>query len=101
MGATAEGLMRSRYTAYVMGLESYLLATWAPRTRPASASVYDPSLRWLGLRVVTSHTDAADQHATVEFVARSRREGKGQRHHEMSRFERINGDWCYVDGDLL
>lgn len=93
--------MRSRYTAYVMGLESYLLATWAPQTRPESASANSPGLKWLGLRVVTSHTDATGQQATVEFVARSRHDGKGQRHHEVSRFERIDGYWCYVDGDLL
>ncbi len=33
---TAEALMRSRYTAFVMELEPYLLATWHPGTRPPS-----------------------------------------------------------------
>ena len=32
--ASAETLMRSRYSAYVLKLEDYLLATWHPDTRP-------------------------------------------------------------------
>jgi SEC-C motif domain protein len=39
-----------------------------------------------------------DDHAQVEFVARSRLQGKGQRMHEVSRFVRENGIWLYVDG---
>jgi len=37
----------------------------------------------------------------VEFVARSRLAGRGQRLHERSRFVREEGHWFYVDGDLL
>ena len=33
----AEALMRSRYSAFVLGLTDYLLATWHPSTRPAIA----------------------------------------------------------------
>jgi SEC-C motif-containing protein len=33
---TAEMLMRSRYSAYVLKREDYLLATWHPSTRPAN-----------------------------------------------------------------
>jgi uncharacterized protein YchJ len=40
-------------------------------------------------------------HAEVEFVARSRLAGRGQRLHERSRFVREEGRWFYVDGDLL
>jgi len=32
--ATAEALMRSRYTAYTLLCEDYLLATWHVSTRP-------------------------------------------------------------------
>jgi len=96
----AEGLMRSRYTAYVLGLEPYLLATWAPQTRPGSATIDDPGIKWLGLRVVGSETTPDQLHASVEFIARSRHKGKGQRHHEISRFEQIDGHWFYVDGEL-
>ena len=40
-------------------------------------------------------------HKEVEFVARSRFAGRGQRLHERSRFVREEGYWFYVDGDLL
>lgn len=99
-GGSAEGLMRSRYCAYVLRLEPYLLGTWAPQTRPANARVDSTSIKWLGLRVVSAHTEPDNQRATVEFIARSRQDGKGQRHHEISRFERIGGHWFYVDGEL-
>jgi len=97
-GGSAESLMRSRYSAYVLGLHAYLLDTWAPETRPKNISLDDPGIKWLGLRIVSSQTGPDDQQATVEFVARSRLNGKGQRHHEVSRFKRINGRWHYVDG---
>ena len=47
----AEALMRSRYSAYVLGLADYLQATWHPNTRPATLSLDKPGLRWLGLAV--------------------------------------------------
>jgi SEC-C motif-containing protein len=94
----AEALMRSRYCAYVLGLEAYLLATWHPDTRPARIDL-DPSLRWLGLEVRRHVRQDAD-HATVEFVARSKQAGRAHRLHETSRFVRADGRWLYLDGDL-
>ncbi len=41
---TAERMMRSRYTAYVLWHPGYLLATWHSATRPALL-VLDPDLR--------------------------------------------------------
>ena len=99
-GASAEGLMRSRYCAYVLGLEPYLLATWAPQTRPMNASIDNAGIKWLGLRVISSETGSDNQQATVEFIARSRVNGKGQRHHEINHFERIDGQWFYVRGEV-
>jgi SEC-C motif-containing protein len=94
----AEALMRSRYSAFVLGLTGYLSATWHPSTRPADLSP-EPGVRWLGLEV-RSHRQQDSTHATVEFVARSRLAGRGQRLHETSRFVLDNGRWLYVDGDL-
>ncbi len=95
----AAALMRSRYTAYVLALDDYLLATWHPTTRPGSMSSSDPGLRWLGLDV-RAHTVIDADHATVEFVARSKVGGRAHRLHEVSRFVRESGRWYYVDGDL-
>jgi SEC-C motif domain protein len=90
--------MRSRYSAYVLGQDDYLLATWHPATRPASAAYGPDGLRWLGLEV-RRHVQVDENHAIVEFVARSKAGGKASRHHEVSRFERLQGHWFYLDAE--
>ena len=95
---TPEELMRSRYSAYVLGLADYLLATWHPSTRPVRLEPDPPGLKWLGLEV-RRHVAEGD-HATVEFVARSKLGGRAHRLHETSRFVREGGRWYYIDGDL-
>ncbi len=95
LAPTAEALMRSRYSAYVLGLHEYLLDTWHANTRPAAIEAQDPQLRWLGLELRRCSQDDAD-HATVEFVARSKLGGRAHRLHETSCFERIDGHWLYL-----
>lgn len=94
----AESLMRSRYTAFVRGDVAHLLATWHASHRPASLDL-GADVKWLGLDVKRHRALDAD-HAEVEFVARSRVQGRGQRLHERSRFVREDGWWFYVDGDV-
>ncbi len=89
--------MRSRYSAFVLGHADYLLATWHPSTRPAAIEADPPGLKWLGLDVRRHEVQDAD-HATVEFVARSKLGGRAHRLHETSRFVREGGRWYYVDG---
>lgn len=96
---TAELLMRSRYSAYVLDRLDYLLDTWHPSTRPAVLSANEPGLRWLGL-TVRQHTVLDADHAEVAFVARSKLGGRAHRLEERSRFVREDGRWYYVDGDL-
>jgi len=92
--------MRSRYSAYVLGLESYLLATWHPATRPAALDLEaSPRPQWLGL-TVKSHAPLDATHATVEFGVRYKLNGRAFRLHETSRFERVDGRWLYVDGEI-
>jgi SEC-C motif domain protein len=91
--------MRSRYSAFALGLGDYLLATWHPSTRPGGLEPDPPGLKWLGLEV-RQHTPQDANHATVEFVARSKLGGRAQRLHERSRFVREAGQWFYVDGEL-
>jgi SEC-C motif domain protein len=95
----AEALMRSRYSAFVLGLDDYLLATWHPRTRPAGALTADLGVRWLSLEI-KRHTPLGDDEAQVEFVARSKHGGRARRLHETSRFVREGGCWFYLDGEL-
>lgn len=93
----APSLMRSRYSAFVLGLQAELLATWHPATRPATLEPDPPGLRWLGLEV-RAHEALGDEAAEVEFVARSKLGGRAHRLHERSRFERLDGRWLYRDG---
>ena len=100
---TAAQLMRSRYSAYVLKREDYLLASWhARRDPPASLrlAAQQPPPTWLGLEI--RHHEAIDSdHARVEFVARYRLGGgRAQRQHEISRFVREDGRWYYLDGEL-
>ena len=93
-------LMRSRYSAYVLGLGSYLRDTWHASTRPAQALQFDLGVHWLGLEV-RRHTEQDADHAVVEFVARSKLGGRATRLHETSRFVREAGCWFYFDGDAV
>jgi SEC-C motif-containing protein len=94
----AEALMRSRYSAFVLQRADYLLATWHASTRPPTLE-FEPGLRWLGLQV-RRHQVVDDQHALVEFVARSKLGGRAHRLHETSHFVNEDGRWYYVDGDI-
>ena len=93
--------MRSRYSAYVLGLDDYLRATWHATTRPAAGDpLCDSTTRWLGLEI-RSHAPGAGDEATVEFVARYKVGGRAHRLHEISRFVREEGRWYYVDGNYV
>jgi SEC-C motif-containing protein len=96
----AESLMRSRYSAFVLGREDYLLATWHPSTRPPALELdATPRPHWLGL-AVKAHVQQDATDATVEFVARYKINGRAFRLHETSRFEKVDGRWLYVDGEI-
>jgi SEC-C motif-containing protein len=109
---TAEALMRSRYTAYGLRNEPYLLATWHSSTRPAEPVISDEEkLQWLGLEVKSAlrlRQRKADEpdltKDTVEFVARFKINGRAQRLHEISNFTREPAEgglrWFYVDGSF-
>jgi SEC-C motif-containing protein len=95
----AQSLMRSRYSAYVLKLKDYLLASWHPGTRPAKLELETDNVKWLGLDI-RNHATNSDNSATVEFVARFKVGGRAQRLHEISRFVREGDRWFYVDGDF-
>lgn len=97
IAATPEALMRSRYSAYVLCLEAYLLHSWHPQTRPSGIE-FDPACRWLGLSIHQSRTEADEQSGRVEFTARYRvGGGSAVRMREHSRFVRFEGRWVYLD----
>lgn len=92
--------MRSRYSAFVLCKEQYLLATWHPSKRPDSVQ-FASNVKWLGLRIVDTRA-TGDASAEVEFIARSRASNAAAvRLHERSRFVREDRRWLYLDGELL
>ena len=94
--------MRSRYTAYVLQNENYLLRTWHPSTRPTGLFFdQQPAKKWLGLKVIASHAgQQKDKNGTVEFIARFTINGKASRLQELSQFVKENQRWLYVDGEM-
>ncbi|MFB9236579.1 YchJ family protein [Plantactinospora siamensis] len=94
--ATAEQLMRSRYSAFALGEPAYLLETWAATTRPARLEL-DPEQRWFRLDIVAADRGGLlDSVGTVEFDAHYRTGGRPGTLHERSRFVRTDGRWRYV-----
>lgn len=98
---TPEALMRSRYTAHVLGDIDYLLATWAPEIRPRidpdSVRRWATGSTWQGLTVLASGSKG--ERGQVEFSARyTPAGGTPQVHHERSYFRREQGRWYFVDG---
>lgn len=96
--ATAEALMRSRYTAFAVGDVDHLLATWHPATRPASLDL-DDRIRWTRLEVLAVVDGGPDdRRGTVEFAAHHLDAGEPAVLREVSRFRRDGGTWTYVRG---
>ena len=87
---TPEEVMRSRYSAYVLGRTDHVFRTWHPRTRPDTVSPR-PELTWTGLEVHRAEDDV------VEFTAHFRTADGPGVHHEVSLFERRGGRWVYVE----
>ncbi|MBO3128968.1 YchJ family protein [Dermatophilus congolensis] len=99
---TAEALMRSRYSAFALYNGKYLLDTWHPNTRPEHLRL-DPEHTWTALDILdTHHGNTTDTTGTVTYRAHARaRDGHTTTLTEHSRFQRLNGAWVYVDGDIL
>lgn len=92
---TPEQLMRSRFSAFALGLTDYLLATWHPRTRPRLDLSDNPE--WVKLEVLETRERA--DNGFVHFRAFYRVDGELGILEEKSDFVRENGIWFYVKGD--
>ena len=100
LASNAEELMRSRYSAFVLKNEPYLLRTWLSSTRPQEPLLNEDPTQWMGL-TVKHFNEASDQlSATVEFVAIYKINGKAHRLHEISDFVYEDKQWLYVDGQF-
>jgi SEC-C motif-containing protein len=103
---TAEALMRSRYTAFVVGEIEHLRKTLHPRDRDGfdaeSARRWSAESEWLGLEIRDVDRGAEDDdEGVVEFVASYVQDGAEEAHHEIASFRRVDGRWCFVDGKIV
>lgn len=95
-----EALMRSRYSAYALGAETYLLETWSARQRPRR--IFEPGetpVQWVALEILGTSLAKKGHRGTVTFRATGRDDEGLFVLQEKSRFERHDGRWVYVDGE--
>lgn len=101
---TAEDLMRSRYSAFVLADIDYILKTYSEKTRPVDQAneilEWAISVKWLKLEVLGRRNgESKDNEGFVEFKAFYQEGGVEQCLHENSFFEKVNDEWFYVSGD--
>ena len=88
---SVQALMASRYSAYVLGLTEYIIKTWHPSRCPPNMQL-QPDNQWLKLNIV-SHTQN-----TVHFKAYFKVDNEFHCLEELSRFEKVDDHWLYLDG---
>jgi len=100
---TAEALMRSRYTAYVLEDYPYVLKTCHESTRPDEKEFDEgKAVKWCGLEIRETEAGGEDdEEGIVEFVASYRAKDAILGLHERAEFVKENGQWLYVDGDIV
>lgn len=104
--ATAEALMRSRYSAFAKKEIDYLKESLHPDHRhdydPVATRQWAENSEWLNLEVVEAKGGSEnDDEGTVEFIASYRQKGTRLAHHELGNFKRTRGRWYYTDGKLV
>lgn len=99
---TAEDLMRSRYSAFVLAKGDYLMKSYHSTTRPSSKEkksivCWAKSVNWVKLEVLhISKGTSQDTEGTVEFKAFYYDNTGMQMIHEHSRFTKEQGYWVYI-----
>ncbi|CAM4335257.1 YchJ family protein [Zobellia nedashkovskayae] len=102
---TAEALMRSRYSAFVLANIKYLQKSHHSTTRPnkrekRKIEAWTKSVNWLKLEILNSTKETAtDTEGTVEFKAFYIENGQMGVIHENSNFSKENGHWVYANGE--
>lgn len=100
--ATAEILMRSRYSAYALRKADYLIKTWHPQTLPNKLAEDISEAKWIELEIHGVKSGSQTNEAFVDFTARYRnKQGKAEKMHEISRFIKQGDHWFYVDGEFV
>ncbi len=102
---TAEALLRSRYTAFVLGKIGYLADTLSPDIRgdfdevEAENTASDATWQGLDVRAITDGGEN-DESGSIEFIARFRLRGQQRVHHELATFRREQGRWLCAGAQM-
>lgn len=104
--ATAEQLMRARYSAYVSAHMDFIFESTHPLHRQgydhAGTKEWAESSEWLGLEILsTTKGGSEDSLGGVEFIARFKENGNLREHHEEGQFKRKDGQWYFTEGTMV
>jgi SEC-C motif-containing protein len=95
--ASAEQLMRSRFTAHVARDYAHLHRTYLPTSQEPYVEEPDPGARsWTRLVIHAHETGPKPDMATVDFTAYYREGELEQALHEKAEFQKIEGTWFYT-----
>jgi len=104
---TAEALMRSRFSAYVLEEIQYVYRTWDKTTRPPLNVLREDSpQKFTKLEIIQSSKGSEkDNEGTVEFIASfiletnnsTKSDDTIHQHHENSYFQKSDKQWKYVN----
>lgn len=106
VAASAEALMRARYTAYTRGDIDFVMNSTLPASRSdsdiAAMKEWADQAEWTGLEIVSTKAGGeSDNRGDVEFIARYNLQGIAQLHHERSVFSKLDGQWYFQDGKVV
>ncbi len=104
--ATAEQLMRSRYSAYVKKEMDYIRESLHPEHRgdydEASSRAWAETAEWQGIKILgTTAGGPQDSEGEVEFLVTFTEKGVRQEHHEISNFKKEKGNWYFTTGKTM
>lgn len=104
--SSAEMTMKARYSAYVKGEIGYIEKTHNPNKKEEfnveEVTAWSKNAIWLGIEILNVHQGSERDHdGVVEFIASYMIEGKKLRHRERSSFQKINGEWFFMDGEMI
>lgn len=90
---SAEHLMRTRYSAFVLVKADYIVKTTVPTQQALldikAIETWAKETDWAGLEIVQHTPKLSKRHAQVEFKAYYNTEGRLQAHHELSAFVKV------------
>ena len=96
-------LMRSRYSAYALGLSQYIIKTTHPKSVYfennrkkwiAALDQFSRETRFLKLEIEGYGED------WVQFTAHLEQSGKSVQLREKSHFQKVDGKWLYLSGHI-